>query len=374
MYSLMEQTPFLVFMNLLNYTLIVIGLMSVMLKGGFKSKLNRQFVFILLLLFVIYPFYSGDFFHYAEGFSVFKKGFTDYKEPVYQFLMDISPSYSIFRMIVWGVSYLIFIRIVQNLKIHFDVALLFFSFLYLLYFSYGRVTASMVIMYLGLSLITVYPHRHNYVRLIIGFILVGTSYYFHKTALFGIAVVIVSLLIYNLNRKRLLLLLLFIPVSLGTIGAFLANIMDMSAVPDSGVIDVFVAQKYMKGEASGGFDMGAGISNFMMRTSFYIFLYIYIYSIFKGKYSQIPCQIKVFGTAAFLCVVGASVFAFDFGVNTYVLYYRFLNFAMIPATIFLSYIYSAGYCGKSLKMCLLVGVTGSFYTIIYSFYCAYVGK
>ena len=91
---------------------------------------------------------------------------------------------------------------------------------------------------------------------------------------------------------------------------------------------------------------------------------------FNKMYKYVPSDVYAFCIVAVLIIASASVFAFDMGFNTYVFYYRFLNYAMIPSAVLLSYTKTYHIEKGIMKWTYLLGIVASSYIIIYRLYQA----
>ena len=66
----------------------------------------------------------------------------------------------------------------------------------------------------------------------------------------------------------------------------------------------------------------------------------------------------------------SSVFLISDSMNTYVLYYRFLYFAIIPTVIVLAYFYSNNILPKFTKTTINTGIVSTVYLLVYALYCS----
>ena len=360
-----------------------------LLFATFREKSNttkwlvnkRKFIVASLFIICLFPFFSGDYFHYEQIYNNLLKGDSSGMEDVYLILAKITYNYFIFRLVVWGGALSLFFYSVKLSKLPFEYVSLFFVALYLLLFSYARVSLSMAMMFLGLTMISYNAMvsfkaiLSRFFYIIIGLTLIAVSYYFHKSSVFGIACICVSLITYKMTKFRMLIMILAIPVIVQLIQYLIVDLLNADAFDNESLINVRAAQKYISDEGgSKSFNLGVGIQNLLVRTSFYLIAYIYIKALWENTYRLFPKPIKIISTTAFLCVVGASIFAFNLGYNTWTLYYRFLNYAMIPSTFFLVYCLIHNVYPKIVKMTLTIGWIASFYTLFYSLYCAHVGE
>ena len=96
--------------------------------------------------------------------------------------------------------------------------------------------------------------------------------------------------------------------------------------------------------------------------------FLYIKVINDGSYLKMPKSIRLFATASFLSIYVSSFFIIDLGINTTVIYNRFLNFCMLPSVYFLSYCHDNGIHSKIVKFIVNIGTTAAIYALLYSTY------
>ena len=175
-----------------------------LLRGALRDKAvpknNYFFACLLILIFCIYPAWGGDYFHYRESFfSIKQNGYTNMEIPYQYIIKNIADTYFQFRLMVWGVALLLLYYTQKSLPVPLVLCSVIFCLLFLPRFSYARVSLAMSMTYFGLVVLLNKKTRINY---IIGFAIIGASYFFHKSALFGIAVSVISFLLASSLNKR----------------------------------------------------------------------------------------------------------------------------------------------------------------------------
>lgn len=367
----MNATPYQVLFNLILYVILLFfSWKSLRLDFTLKS-FNRKFLIIGIFIFFLFPFFGGDYFHYMEIFDKLKDGYTGHMETIYLYIAQFTGYYTVWRIIVWGSCLFLILNTFQRLDVKYDYCLFFCITLYMLWLSYARVSLAMALVFWGLSYLVKPIHHHRLFSFFLGIVAIGCSYFFHKSALFGIGMASCSLLTIKMNKSQMIILILLIPLFLGIAENFLNAFMDLKTDAES-LQSISSGQSYMSGEYRGQ-GIGKLISITLIRAPFYFVLCIYGMTIFQNKYQNFPINIKIFSSISAIIITGASIFAFNFAnVNTSVLYYRFLFFSMIPCTIFLAYCFEHHLYGKLIKTILYIGISGNIYTLLYSTYLAYV--
>ena len=315
----------------------------------------------------MYPAWGGDYFHYRDQFPVVKKGGLTHMEDVYIYIIrNIASNYLMFRIIVWGgATYLLF-QAYKYTNIDARLAMLTFSLLFLPRFSYARASLAMAMSYLGLSLIITEKKKRN---LILGSILLFGSFFFHKSALFGIAVVLLTIFVSErLGKKTLIMILAVFPFLIAAATYFLSDFLLLDA-DEFELLNVEKGQQYLTEEALNK-GLAAKMGEMLMRLTFYSILIEYIILHFKGLYSKLPKTVKAYSTASFFTIYISSLFAFDLGVSTQVIYNRFIFFAMIPSACFIAYCLKAGLLKKWTKIVIALGVCSVLFALLYSCYLA----
>lgn len=338
-------------------------------------KQNRNVAIFLTLIFCLYPFWGGDYFHYKSMFFEYKAGEYIPLEYPYKWIMDHLPSsYVLFRFVVWGGALLILFRVYKTIALNYDLCLFFFMTMYLPWFSYARVSLAMSLLILGLTMM-VSPNYGKYRRRkFIGLLILLASGFFHRSAFIGMIAAVGALFLLNLNKKRLFLILMSFPF-LVLLMQFVINKFMLIDLDYDTFITVNHRNLYLNNtddiQAISGW--GERISNFLTRTPLILIGYLYILTVYKGYYKSMPKTIRAISSYAFIIILIAIVFSFDLGYSTYVLYYRTLTFAMIPSAVFLSYIREQKIkLSKLNNIVYYMGILSAFYALLYTTYCTIV--
>ena len=368
-----EQTSLLVFFNLFLILMIYLTLKKSLRKPFIVLKSNYKLAKILCLIFCLFSFWGMDWFHYQESFERIKLGGFSHLEDIYVWIINnLSPNYLIFRVIIWGSALLLFFRILKYVNVSKDLALLFFGVIYIIWFSYARVSLAMAIIYYAFALLSL-KEKRNKMTYILSIGLIILSFYFHKSSLFLIAVTGFVYIIRKFPKKALLLLLISFPLIVVFVQTQIASFMISDIDTTEGDLSSYMAsgQNYMNRESDVR-GIAAIIRTFLEISPYYIVSFI-LYKLMRSKLiSEIPNDIKSFMLLQIVIVVFSSVFAFDLGANTNVLYGRFLRFAAIPTVIVLAYLYQHKFYRKLTNCALLLAVLGSTYSLLYAFYTTLV--
>ena len=132
-----------------------------------------------------------------------------------------------------------------------------------------------------------------------------------------------------------------------------------------------VGQNYLSAESK-SHGMGTNIQLLLEHIPFYCLAYL-CYSIMqKPIYKDIPDSIKIFMKSLFFIILMSSVFIFNIGVNTDVVFGRFLRFSIIPSIVVLTYFYQNNMFPKWSHRIAQLAFISILYSLIYVSYTVYV--
>lgn len=365
------QTPLLVFFNLLLLTMIVLLMRKAIIFPYHVSQVNRRLAIILSIIFVLFSFWGSDWFHYLEAYSNLLSGYSGHMEDVYMAIaQDFSFGYISFRFVIWGVGFILFYILAKRLSVSTDLILFFFLSLWLIWFSYARVSLVMSLAYLGASLLYK-PCRSKLFSVILGILLISSSFLFHKTAIFAIVVVVLAVIAGFLKKKTFAFIVpLLVLVGPYFISSFFLDFMAMDTSED-GMMDLSVkyGQYYLDGD-TGTFGVGTILQRFFEVTPYYLLAMLSYMTLLKRDVER---DVAVNMRMVIIIVLIASALSFDYGLNTSVLYIRFMRFAFIPSSIVLAYMWSNNEYRRWTRTTFYIAGFGVLYSILYSLYCNIVG-
>lgn len=326
---------------------------------------------VLILLFFLFAFWGGDYFHYMNGFSIIKQNphVEMSFEKVYYWIISITPSYLFFRLIVWGGCLVVYMITLSRLKIPIGIGLLFFAAFSLLRLSYARASLAMAIMCLGLAIFAGKRNSNKFISFFIGLGVIFVSFFFHKSAYFGIVMIISAILLSSINKKgmSIALMIAIVATSFLIVRTYIGDLMMASIDSDESNLSLEVGQKYLGRDISER-GWGGQIRNFAEMVPNYFGLWIYFRLRMKGMLQKSSRQMLLFVNLFLMTILVATVFLFTFGgLNTIFLYHRFMRFNLIPLAIFMSFCYINGYEKKLVKANCYIGILVVFITLGYAF-------
>lgn len=184
----------------------------------------------------------------------------------------------------------------------------------------------MAMMYLGFVLYN--SQDSSFRKKLIAIVLLAGSYYCHKSALFGIILILIVSHSKRIDAKKLLLLGICLPILYYVLGQFLDHYMLLQGDSDSDAwsASVVSAQSYLNRELS---EVGLGLllQQILERSTYILTAYIGIKVVSdENVKNTLPNNISALITLLIYMVVIAFMFQFDLGFNTSLIADRFLDF------------------------------------------------
>lgn len=362
------NTPLLSSLCLLNW--IIIFFISKTNLSYRLSKRNKLFRNLFLLLFVVFAFWAGDFYHTYDDYPILLKGASTHYEDIYNWIAsNFQFSYWTFRAIVWGTGLFFLSKIFSFFPISNNLQWHTFSIFGLIWFSYARVSLAISLIFLGFSFLFGHSKSKNTYH-ILGLFFIFISFYFHKSALFGIGIVILTLLSQKFSNKKFIL---FIFLSFGLI--FILNgLLNQLLTLDSNDYNttgqsLIYAQKYLTQDS-----IERGISYYFLKTlensSYLLISFIGMKCIFNNELSsKLPIIITSLIRVSLLITTAFCVLSFDLGLDTSTFAGRFLRFNFIPCSILLAYFLQYKIYPFYTKIAYKVSLLSTLGTLIYAAYC-----
>lgn len=370
--NIIEPAASLVFLNLV-MLLCVFLLMKESLKSPFHTTNAKRFLAILLsFLFVVFSFWGPDWFHYQDIYKSLLDGDPGHTEPIYVWLANhLSFDYISFRCVLWGVGLGLILFAIKRLPIQRDLAILFFGSIWIIWYSYARVSISMALAFWGVSLLCAPWRNKKIISYVVGIVAIGSCVFFHKSSYFAIAIILVAYLSNIMSRKLfvvflaiLMLILYFYAPAL--IGDFLS--LDVDA--DSNLSQtISTGRFYMEGNM-GTRGTGAALMDLLEHIPYYLIGAQCLLFITKKGKGNLHSSISFIMRMTVLTILFALLFRFNNNYTTYTVFVRFLRFAHIPCAILLAYFWETKAYPKLTRITFYMALLSTFYAVGYSYYCA----
>lgn len=326
---------------------------------------KKQCAVFLIAFFIVTHCYSGDFFHFMETVHNydFTPGRYNYGEKIYLLIGEVlNRNYFLFRIVVWGGSFILFCLTAKRMNIPVYYAAIFLALSFSITFSYARVTAAMATFFYGLSFLCIPMNKSKVRGYFIGFVLIICSTYFHNSAFI---MAILSIMVFLPLRKKLVVLIIcLIPL----LSLLLKDYFELFLYDES--TDEVVARKMQRYSER---ELDFGISRYILNTtkylSFYFPIIICLYTIFKYKIHQISDTILRMEKVVFGLVLTSTCFIF-LGQDFFTFYYRILFMTMIPLCLISTKLYYDQIISRKMYLwCCIPGIVSQAMFYCYNLYC-----
>lgn len=333
------------------------------------SKTNKLLGISSLFLFFLFAFWGNDWFHVAEFYPLLRAGDRTHMEDVYSWIaQNLAPNYLVFRTIIWGACLFLLKLIFDRFDIKKDLLWLMFSVFGAVWCSYARVSLAMCLMFYGLA-VFFSPYKQKYLSYIIAITAISASYYFHKSALFGIIIVAFATIIRKVNRYTIILFVLSIPFIFVVLKNMVSELQFADADDINGTLSKSLtsAQGYM-GRDAGVAGIGALLLKILERTAYILTGILALLMIVKDKKINCSPVINAFLRLDIFMVFISCLFLFDIGIETSIIAERFFRFLFIPTGILIAYFWQIRYRMRFTKISFVLAILYSSYALLYSLY------
>lgn len=293
-----------------------------------KSKISIKGIgvtWFFILLFCLFPLYSGDWIHYQEKvIDFYSTGDCDLESIYGIFLSYTGKKYILFRLIVWGMAILFLRALFYRLDLNCYKLLAFWGIWGLLFFAYPRVSLGLAVFFYGYSFLTK-PLKNHLWSYIVGIILISGSCFFHKSIIE--LVLLVPFTFMSLSLVNVFFYLLFFVCALFFINRFLL-MQDLSFIHGS---TYFFQENNIS-------TLGEQIVTFFLRGPLFLLLISLLTLLKKKNAGYMSIAIRNYFSFVILIVLLSLVFYFS-NAASQVLYYRTLYMVFIPLSIVLASLY-----------------------------------
>ena len=361
-------------LSILIYLVLFVYSVYVLLTYKSTSRVTVSvFQHLLVIFFCVFAFWDSDYYHYKEILSYInpEHGYTNqatHLEPLYIWLYDISGrSYLIFRLYVWGVSYLLFIYLSKKIDAYNRLTFSLFTILYCVTFSYARVSLGMVTLYLGIILLLYNDKR--FINAIIGVLVLILCYFSHKTMFVPLCLVPLYFVRYRRSYMIMIILIVFL-IALFYSQNIISVLVDG---PDSVGQFEMLSDTFKSASTYGeqGVSLQSGMGAILLRIIQYASLIIPLIYMSNRKiyrFIQDNIRYRVLYNGALIIVSFALSLGAIISFNS-PLCYRYLYMSYVPVVLLLSVLYGQNLLTRK-KITIIIVVAGIsvWYRLLYSFY------
>lgn len=316
---------------------------------------------ILVILFCVFAFSSGDYIHYYKLIeNIIALGIGIHLEDAYVWiLMNVSKNYWAWRLIVWGSATIILLIAFKRLKLRAltSYASIIIFYLITLYCMRGNLGTS--IMLLGLTYLMPGINKNKWSSLFVGSLLLISSFYFHKSMLLSLVLLIPS--IFNLTRRTLRISFYVFPFAVTAIRIALHYISEngleglSQQTSDSATLYANVDT----------FEYTAnGILNLIVQYFAPYLVLVYAYT--NNLMNRLPRYIRFFFNYWYVWLYLATVCAFQETGGWF--YSRFMYMSNLPLAVFMAYVLAYFPRSKMQKWIIFMGLLGCLYNLAYACY------
>ncbi|MCR5850751.1 MAG: hypothetical protein K6G92_08585 [Bacteroidaceae bacterium] len=304
----------------------------------------------------------------------------------------IAPNnYFLFRIIVWGTAQFLLWDTFKRISVGSHLALAIFVSIWMIWFSYGRVSLAMALAFWGL---TIYykSHRIPLLPKIIGICAIAASFYFHKSAIFLIIVSLLAIMTSKVNKTTFIICLIVFPILAQMLNDGFIDTIMLTMTNRAEDLNSYLekAQYYMESDER-GYGFGPLIGLFLEKLPYYLITVLGLIAVFRdssnadfneetenpelAEYDEeqapfIPEDIKAYIRVLFFIILFSSLFLFSNSINTQVIYDRFIKFSFIPTTIVLAYLFEKPHYVNYAWWTYCIALFGTCYQMTYMLYCS----
>lgn len=328
----------------------------------------------LVFLFCVFAFWNTDWIHYQYIFNDLKQApdSNSHLEQIYIEIIKICPTYLIFRVVVWGTALLLLYLTIRLLELNMSLTWFIFGVLFLLFFSYARISLAMAMMIYGVALFFKPNQNYKLSFKILGIVFILSSIFFHKSALIGVIIILFSSVISVTNKNSWFYLIFCYCVACILIQILLVKFTSGGIVLGEESLNesLINTNEYINRESSIGIGaIGTNIRVFFERITYFL-MALLCYKL-QNNY-LLPKHIEIISKINLYLVIFACLFIIDYGFRTNIFYGRVLRFTLIPSSIILSYTIQHHLYSGFVKYIYGFALMGTISALLYSFYVSIV--
>lgn len=333
-------------------SLILLNLAFLISYRGVKKNKGQGLSLIAIIVFCVFAFWNSDYSSYMYRFFYFN--LNDYEEPFYYYLSKFCfHNYYIYRLLIWGTATAFMCLAVKRLEIDRTLYLFIFTVFFLMTFSYARSSLAMSSYFWGISFfITGEKSLRKYM---FGLVLIILSYFFHRSFLPIIA--LTPFLIFPLNKKTLLLIIILVPILLYAVDHF-SGILLGNQILSGDYFDAFnsAVEKYTDRDVERlDYNWKFKLVNILRNYSFYVAIVLLLVVYIKNRHLYcFDKRVEKCLLLSSLIIMIASLFFFDKDRFIHIVGYRFLYISGLPIIMATTILYQDGLLSKRQLFFLLL--------------------
>lgn len=358
-----------VLFNIFLFILMLYTFPTVYRQGGeYNRTYSEVFDYILIgslmILYCTFGYADNDFYHYEWLFrQIDSVGLNKHFEPIYFWVKTyIANGYLAWRFVVWGSATTIILATIRRLELDIKVANCFLALMYVITLSVMRGNLGIAIMFFGFSFI-VKPTIHKSSSYLFGVVLIGVSYFFHRSMLAAMAMLLITPL--RLRKSFIIASLIIFPFLVQVVNELLMYII-------AGNLQTFGEEMQIGSKMTSYAKADMSVTNFngmIARFIYYIpivtaLAYMTKKVVFENI--ELPRYIYVFYVYWYVMVYVA--FLFYFQEASVWLFTRFMMMAYLPMVIVLSYNYLNEEQTMTKRLIMVLALLACMFKLSYTFY------
>ena len=341
------------------------------------SNSSLYFALFLCLIYYLFPMAGSDFYDYKEWVET--AGYTDissipmyylhYEKPYYYIINFVHNNYFLFRLTVWGGSLLLYWKTAERLRLDKSAFAFYLCICIVHLTAVSRVCLAYALAFYGFSFLSkpIGNNNKNILSYIIGVSIILVSLLFHRSAIF--LLVILPLSLFNFNKKTIWLFALAIPTIVVAAYTNLFDFIFNFDQTESSLLDSETAMYYLASENKRAVGLGQMIEFSMKYGSHIIMVFLIVKSILNNTYRSWPTHVQKYANATLFITVLAAALLLAPGASTYKTFERLIAFAYVPQSFYLAYMLRMDYEKKLVNVFNLL-ITGYvvYGVLYYNFY------
>lgn len=325
-----------------------------------RNANNYKFVILYLTLYSVFAFAEADTYHYIGLYEdLYKSQFPWHVEPAHFWIIKHLPhGYYLWRLFVWGVSAILYIKVFKHLQIRADVTGFVIAIIMLIPFAQTRGTLGFAMMMLALFFYVPFKIG-NAIKFVVVVSTIVASTFFHKSlGIYALLFPLAVLLPYN--KKIIISSLFLFPVLYVAVYTLSSDILEMGFLGEQ-TIDR--GTSYLERGSEGAYNIFGILTNSIM----WMALFLYFYETTQ-YYIKNTCNKAIIYIQKYTYILVYVSFLF-YGQNVSAfLYTRTLNFAMFPLAISFAYYLQNSKYSKKRNLIIFLFFLNTLYEITYHIY------
>ena len=296
-------------------------------------------------------------------------GYNHFEDIYGWIITNLGYSYTFFRLIIWGSALTLLFISYKRVGINPDMTLYYFGVLFMIRFSYARVSLAMAIILLGLTFVYKPIMKLKVISYLLGLTIIGCSIFFHRSSAIGCMAAVITLFLIKNSRWKIISIALSMPLATFVVSSFLGSMLNMSFETYDASLDSKI-ENYLTNTVSER-GIAVKIQTFLLQTPMYMSALLCAILAIKNKIEEFSMVERAFAYYVFVIMLFSFGLSFGAGYETAVLMHRTMYFAMPANAVFLMSVNTRKVYPKLFKFIYYTAFSASLYALLYSTYMGY---